>query len=277
MLPFGVGYQSDHRALFIKVNLGKILQTLVTQIDTITARKLNQETPKERKIFLEKLDNHYQSQNLYQRLRKLTENEESEWDKENVKTYKKCDNEMVAGMLLAESYTKKTKTTSWSPTFAEAINNKTFWKIAMSLKMNYRHPSQDFQNWAKTRGIPDIQSIELSTIKRNFRNAQKHLREIEKQADNLREEHLRSLLTTAELNGDDKKVEKRLQILIRAHDRKQHFARLKQILKPREAGGLSYILVPENFNIDTFPYEPEKVSTWEAIHDQEQIQNYVQK
>jgi exonuclease III len=33
MLPFGVGYQSDHRALFIKVDLSSILQTLVQQID----------------------------------------------------------------------------------------------------------------------------------------------------------------------------------------------------------------------------------------------------
>jgi exonuclease III len=46
MLPFGVGYQSDHRALFIKVDLSAILQTSVKQIDTITARKLNQATPR---------------------------------------------------------------------------------------------------------------------------------------------------------------------------------------------------------------------------------------
>jgi hypothetical protein len=35
--------------------------------------------------------------------------------------------------------------------------------------------------------------------------------------------------------------------------------------------------VPENFNIETFPYDPDKVTGWEAIHDQELIQNYVQK
>jgi hypothetical protein len=45
MLPYGVGYQSDHRALFIKVNLQEILQTTVSQMDTIMARKLMQATP----------------------------------------------------------------------------------------------------------------------------------------------------------------------------------------------------------------------------------------
>jgi hypothetical protein len=214
MLPFGVGYQSDHRALFIKVDIGKILQTSVTQIDTIMARKLTQATPKERHIFLENLDNHYRSQNLYQRLRKLTEVTESEWDDKHKETYEKCDQEMVAGMLTAESCTKKTKTTSWSPTFAQAINDKTFWKIALSLKINHRRASPEFQTWANKMGIHDIHATDISTIKQYFRAAQKHLKEIEKQADKLREDHLRSMLTTAELNRDEKKVEKRLQILI---------------------------------------------------------------
>jgi hypothetical protein len=48
-------------------------------------------------------------------------------------------------------------------------------------------------------------------------------------------------------------------------------------MKPQDSGGLSYILVPENFSIDAFPYDPNKVSNWEAIHDQELIQNYIRK
>jgi hypothetical protein len=52
---------------------------------------------------------------------------------------------------------------------------------------------------------------------------------------------------------------------------------LKNILKPREAGGLSYILVPENFSIDQFPYEPSSIQNWEAIHDQDLVQRYIQQ
>jgi hypothetical protein len=85
------------------------------------------------------------------------------------------------------------------------------------------------------------------------------------------------MLTEAELNGDDRKVERRLKILIRAHERKQHFNRLKSIFKPREARGLSYILVPENFEIKQFPYDPSTVQNWEAIHDHNLIQQYIQQ
>jgi hypothetical protein len=50
MLPFGTGYVSDHRAVFIQVNIGKILQSNVTAAESTYARKLRNATPKERQI-----------------------------------------------------------------------------------------------------------------------------------------------------------------------------------------------------------------------------------
>jgi hypothetical protein len=277
MLPFGVGYQSDHCALFIKVNLQKILQTSVTQIDTITARKLTQATPKERHIFLAQLGNHYQNQNLYKRLRHLAEIKNTEWNDSHTTKYERCDRILVEGMITAESTTKKTKMTSWSPTFANAVNKKTFWKIALSIKTNHRRASQEYLNWATEFGINDFYGIDIQTTKHKFREAQKELKAIELKAEQLCTEHLRSMLTNTELSGEEKQVERRLRILIRAHERKQHFSRLKQIMKPQDTGGLSYILVPANFSIDEFPYDANKVSNWEAIHDQEVIQNFIRK
>jgi hypothetical protein len=80
-----------------------------------------------------------------------------------------------------------------------------------------------------------------------------------------------------ELRGDEKQIERCLQILLRSHERKQHFSKLKAILKPKEAGGLSYILVPENFDIDEYPYDPDTVEKWEAVHDHDAVQTYIQK
>jgi hypothetical protein len=108
-------------------------------------------------------------------------------------------------MLLAEKKTRKLKTTSWSPTFGKAIAHKTLWKIALSLKINHNYPNEDFVRWALSLGVNDIRSMDIATIKRNYRIAQKELREIERSAENLRETHLRSMLTEAELSGDDKK------------------------------------------------------------------------
>lgn len=64
--------------------------------------------------------------------------------------------------------------------------------------------------------------------------------------------------------------------MIRAHEQQQHFKKLKQIFKPNKSGGLSYILVPEQFSLEDFPYDPSNVESWEPIHDQEKIQQYIQ-
>jgi hypothetical protein len=47
------------------------------------------------------------------------------------------------------------------------------------------------------------------------------------------------------------------------------------IFKPREAGGLSYVLVPENFSIENYPYDPNKVEAWEHVHDHDAVQMYI--
>jgi hypothetical protein len=277
ILPFGYGYQSDHRAIFIKIKIENILATTVHPIDSITARKLTQATPKERKIFMEEADRILKNQNLYERLKKLAAMSSSEWDNESIKEYEQCDRSIIECMLTAETKTKKTKTTSWSPAFAKAVNKKAFWKVALSLKMTHKYPPSKFIQWAQSLGIQDFHQMDITIVKQQLRQAQTELREIEKRAATLREEHLRDLLTEAELNGDEKQVQRRLQIILRAHEQRQHFRRLKSIFKPSENGGLTYVLVPENFAVEEYPYDPNTVDSWEAIHDQNLVQQYIQR
>jgi hypothetical protein len=35
--------------------------------------------------------------------------------------------------------------------------------------------------------------------------------------------------------------------------------------------------VPENFDVEKYPYDPQTIQSWEPIHDQEAIQQYIQK
>jgi hypothetical protein len=142
--------------------------------------------------------------------------------------------------------------------------------------MTHKYPSEKFTRWAEDLGISNIINVDVQTIKKELRAAQKLLNEIEQQADALRTEHLRSQLTQAELEGDQKLQERRLHILIRAHGQKQHFKRLKQIFNQNKSVGLSYILVPEKFAPEEFLYDPDKITTWEPIHDHEQVQQCIQ-
>jgi hypothetical protein len=277
ILPFGSGYMSDHRALFVKINFEKLFSTNVQSIDSTAARKLTQATPKERKIFLQEANLHFESQNIYERLKKLRGISQDEWGKEMDEEFEKCDTEVIRGMLAAESKTRKTKTVAWSPKFAKAVNYKSFWKVALQLKTTHRPPSEKFLQWAESLGINDYKMLDMATVKQNLRKSQKDLKEIEKQAESLREEHLRNMLVEAELNGDEKNIQRRLKILLRAQAQQQHFKRLKSIFKPNKTGGLTYILVPEKFDSTNYPYDPNEITSWDAVHDQEAVQEFIQK
>jgi hypothetical protein len=43
-----IGYHSNHRAIFATIQIEKILMTTMSTVDSITARKLHQATPRER-------------------------------------------------------------------------------------------------------------------------------------------------------------------------------------------------------------------------------------
>lgn len=162
-------------------------------------------------------------------------------------------------MLYAKTNTKKLQTTPWSPEFQAAVSNKAFWKIAFSLKMNYTRPSDAFITWAEAKGISDFKSLDIGQVKHELREAQKQMREITKQADKLRENHLSKLLTDAE-NANETVKQKRIKILLRAHTQQQIFKWLRNMFKPTSTGGLSYVLVPKNFTADDYPYEPNEVT-----------------
>jgi hypothetical protein len=180
---------------------------------------------------------------------------------------------VIKGALQAEKRTRQLKTTPWSPRFAHAVNKKSFWKIALSLKCNCKRPNDEFLIWTDNLGITNFKAMDIQTVKKQFRAAQKELQIVEQEAETLREQHLRSMLTEAELNGDETTIQKRLRILLRAQERKTHFQRLKYILKPTAAGGLSYILVPKDFKAEEFPYNSSEVEEWESIHEPDKLKS----
>jgi hypothetical protein len=79
ILPFGFGYPSDHQAIFARINLSKILQSKMNPAESSAQRLLIPASPNERKMFLNKLHMHYESQNLYNRLQSLWQTSKDDW------------------------------------------------------------------------------------------------------------------------------------------------------------------------------------------------------
>jgi hypothetical protein len=212
ILPFNMGYMSDHRAIFVEIDIEAVLSTNVKASESITARKLQQATPKEREHFLQQLNSFLEEHSIYNRLIRLHDKTKDEWTEEDVIKYKHCDEILINGALQAEKRTRQLKTTPWSPKFAQAVNTKSFWKIALSLKCNCKQPNKEFLTWADNLAIINFKEMDIQMIKKQFRAAPKVLRKVEQEAEALREQHLRSMLTEAELNGDEMSIQKCLKI-----------------------------------------------------------------
>jgi hypothetical protein len=277
ILPLNIGYPSDHWAVFIQVDLKALLSTEVHPLESKATRLIMSATPKERTKFLNELDSHYQAQNLYERFTKLWETPKNEWNKKCEEEYNACDEQHIIGMLSAEKKTCKEKRFAWSPMYSKAVEEKAFWKIALSLKRNHSRPTDRIRKWAEKFEIDDLSSMSTSDINVKLRAAQNNLREIKRRAAELRENHLMELLSITKENGMDKQHERRLQILIRAH-RKQHaYKKIQYILKPNEKGGIASILVPKGSSPEAYPYVPDTVTEWTRIHEHDKLQEFIQQ
>jgi hypothetical protein len=176
ILPFGYGYSSDHRATFIRLEVGKVLSMTIHPSESSATRRLMSATPNERVKFIIELDIHYLSQNLYNRIQKLLETPHREWSDQHTNEFNKCDEQHIMGMLAAEKKTCKIKLSKWSPKFSKAaVEDKAFWKIALSLRRSYIRPNSKFISWATSRGIDDIHEIDEKTLLKYLRESQKTL------------------------------------------------------------------------------------------------------
>jgi hypothetical protein len=129
--------------------------------------------------------------------------------------------------------------------------------------------------WAAALKIENVELLTIPQINSNLRKAQQNLREVQKEAIQLREEHLRDLLEITQDTKNDKAHEERLKILICAHKKQYAYKKIQHILKLQQRTGLAHILLPEDSMPDTFPYDPDKVKTWKMIHDHEILQHFL--
>jgi hypothetical protein len=182
--------------------------------ESIAQRLLISATPNERKMFLNELHLHYESQNLYNRLQSLWQTSKNDWTNDHQIEYDRCDEQHITGMLLAKKKTCKKKLYDWSPAFSRAVEIKAFWKIVLSLRKNHIRPNAKLYSWAALLDIGNIQELSESTIKAELRLDQKQLRSIKDKAKEHHEQHLRDLIAEASVIGNDKTHEKRLQILL---------------------------------------------------------------
>lgn len=267
ILPFYNGYASDHRPIFARVDLSKLLSDTVTNLESQAARLLSKATPRERQSVIHLVNEHYESQNLYSRLAHLQEVPDNVWSDEHQAQYNECDRQHIIGLLSAEQKACRQKQFPWSPTYREAANRKTIWKILLSRARTNMPLTETTRQWIQQTIQRDWSTLPtLSECKAELRKAQKSLKSVKQQAHELRIEFLLQALDDATALSETTR-EAALQKIIQSQEKLQSFARIRQIFKPTQQGGIDHILVPSK----------ESAVQWETITQPDQIQELLQQ
>jgi ribonuclease HI len=267
ILPFHNGYSSDHRPIYAAINLEKVLSDQITNLESQATRLISKSTPRERIKLLDLVDEHYNAHNIYERLHRLASIPIESWQQEHNDEYEACDEQHIIGLVAAEKKACRPKPFPWSPLYREAANLKSVWKVLLSRARTNTKLSAKALNWVQDTLKKDMSELpDIRECQAELRKAQKRLKSIKQQANELRIEFLLQSLNIATAESDDAR-EKAIRNILQAQNKLQSFSRIRQIFRPRTHGGISRILIPTSQGIDQ----------WETVTDQEQMQNLLRQ
>jgi hypothetical protein len=239
----------------------------ITNLDSHATRLISKSTPCERSKLLDLVDEHYNAHNIYDRLNRLTSVPLESWQQEHYNKYEACDKQHIIGLVAAEKKACRPKPFPWSPSYREAANLKSAWKVLLSRARTNTKLSAKALSWVQDMLKQDMSKLpDVRVCQKELRKAQKLLNSVKQKANELRIEFLLRLLDIATAESD-KAREKALRNILQAQNKIQSFSRIRQIFRPRTHGGISRILIPASKGIDQ----------WETITDQEQIQTLLRQ
>lgn len=215
------------------------------------------------------MDEHYQAQNLYERLNNLDKTPTDAWHAEHQDEYNECDRQHIIGLVTAEKKACQPKPFPWSPTFRDAANLKAIWNILLSRARTKTPLSERTQTWIQKMLKRDMRvAPTIEECKVELRRAQQLLKSVKKRAQDLRIEFLLQSLDEATAESEASR-EKALRNILRSQEKLQSFTRIWHIFKPMNQSGLSRLLIPAN--------DSNSHSEWETITHPERIQELLRQ
>jgi hypothetical protein len=200
--PIGTGsFHSNHRGLFADINISAILNDTVSAIDSPSARLLNSKVVQDRKKFIAAYEQHLQSNNIYERIHKLSmmtpEELATQQDELNL-----IDQTRAEGMIAAEKKACQRRPYAWSPKLKKSILLTFLWKQILSMYRTGINRQKILQKLAEATNDPAVlnDTLTIKACSKALRAAQKELREAKKNHETLRQQFLYERQT--ELSND---------------------------------------------------------------------------
>ena len=261
-LAYTEGPQSDHRGLYIDLDLSSIFDPSYEPPTClpVSKRSLVSGNPEHVAHYIDKMKEYYDHHRMYDRLKELVANHHTMTKEELRVQLEKWDADQGRAMLAAETNLMKIKdkTFSWSPKLRNSALIRKYWKLRLR-EMDYREDCQqtfarilrDTKRIDPTFDLPDL-GVDLSrdSIVKKFTAATKEFRKCQRNATDLRAQTYHDLMLSYDDDknpGTQRESKRKLKIIRRtilAEAQRKVYKALGQIVKPKSFNPLDKIHVP---------------------------------
>jgi hypothetical protein len=244
ILPFKTFTKSDHRALFMDIDLEAYLGGKPSDTALSTRRGLSSNDPRavrkyraELEVFL--LESKIERR-TYAKIKEIARSPIGLTSKLAVEL-NALEKQFAKGKLDAEEKCAKVRSVPWSPKLMEAQQRLRFWKYWLSEKRT-KHDFQQGRMKVWLEGAKAFSNPNWATIQEELRAAQKAVVQVVSEASETRAEHLeeRAKMAEREGNGPAARIVKRI---IKAEHLRTTHKKIDTLLGKNNRSGLTFLLV----------------------------------
>ena len=300
-LSYFEGPQSDHRPLFVDLNLRHLLgvDTMDSMLPKHEQRWLRSGNPELVAIYLDKMREYYKQHKMTERIDTLFKTHHALTRQQVRRLLTAWDEDQGRAMKVSEAaLVTRPKQYKWSPRLRNAGVILRYWKLRLRELTHSMDYSKTFERWERqiqsqdsSFQLPDRnRRLEIHEVRLQLSSANKMLRQIQKNATQSRTNSYEELLAkyAADNNPNTKQEsQRRARIVsrtIRGEEGKQLFGKLRQVMTPSEYSSLSQIQVPRRVD-NTAITEPGQVHqilqadpeqlVWDTIVTKEDIEAHI--
>jgi ribonuclease HI len=244
ILPFQSFYTSDHRALFVDIDLALYLKGEPTLELAMESRYINGKNQNAMLKYKQVLEEFFQRSDILQRLQRFEHKYGTygELSETLAMQLDQMDNELTAAKLLAEAACKRKAQVPWSPRLKLCNDEIHYWKLWRKEILTKR----DFG--AKRANIPvgftiPIQYPTLSAVRHEIKQAESKLRDCKLHAAEYRDTFLAEQVR---FHGqcNDKKAKAAVARIKQAEHLSGIFMKLKAVMGKSHGPGIAFLLLP---------------------------------
>ena len=281
MEEFNARIQSDHRGLWIDLDIKSLLGGKIPDLIPPQQRGVTGKDPESTKKFRKELHQYLTDHKFETRMQKIREltNSNKQLDDRVPEMIQALDRDLERGMIAAEKKAAKRARPDWSPALVQCQARVNYFKCWLSeLRTGVKQEKQ--RNYYRRKAgesfdTDDFEGITRSKVQKRLRELQKERREIFK---NAREERIKYLEKIAEErttgNKDDKKIAKIIDSILDSEKKSRMHTRIKKVTKPEQRGKpIDHLLVRDPNCTETDP----KKQKYVEIRDPVDIMNRLLK